>query len=117
MSPADAVAPRTVQQRYSAAAHRMQSATAFDVTKRLGIGLMGGHLSPEMVNRAIKDVRVGVNSVMSDAGGLAGLLVKKGVITNEEYLEAVAVSMEREADMVCAQVCERYNLPPGTSFA
>lgn len=110
--------PMTLGNRYYAAAHRMQSATAFDLTKRLGLDtLMGQHLRPELVNKVIKDVRVGLNSAMSDQGALAELLIKKGVFTDEEYREAVTIWMEREADARCADVCARYNLPPGTTFA
>lgn len=44
-----------------------------------------------------KHLRVGVNSALVDGAALAGLLVAKGVITEEEYLEAIASGMEREA--------------------
>lgn len=43
-----------------------------------------------------KHLRVGVNAAMSDHGSLAALLVKKGVITELEYLEAIAEGAERE---------------------
>ena len=45
-----------------------------------------------------KHLRAGVNSAMSDQGGLVTLLIKKGVFTEDEYLEAITASMKREAD-------------------
>jgi hypothetical protein len=45
-----------------------------------------------------KHLRVGINAAMSDMGGLVGLLIKKGIISEEEYLEAITASMKREAD-------------------
>lgn len=105
-----------MKQRYAAAAHRMQSAVAFDLTKRLGLDRLE-ILEPEAVNKALKDVRVGLNSAMSTGGAVAGLLISKGVCTEDEYTEAVTLAMEREADERVAEVCQRYGLPPGTDFA
>lgn len=107
-----------LKRRYKAAAHRMQSAAAFDLTRRLNIGLRSrmGDLRVEDVNRAMKDLRVGVNTALSDAGGLARLLIEKGVFTESEYITAVCLAMEREADQRCAEVIQRYDLPPGTDF-
>lgn len=104
-----------LQERYRAAAHRMQSATAFDLTKRLGLDRLE-ILEPEAVNKALKDVRVGLNSAMASAGGLAELLIEKGVFTAEEYNERMTIWMEKEADARVKEVCERYNLPPGVNF-
>jgi hypothetical protein len=44
-----------------------------------------------------KHLRVGVNSALVDSAALAELLIAKGLITEAEYLEAIAVGMEREA--------------------
>lgn len=98
--------------RYEAAAHRMQSATALDVTRELGP-------TPNVddVSRAIKDVRVGMNSAHSSIAALATLLIEKGIMDDLEYRETVTVAMEREADERCEEVCKKYNLPPGTQFA
>lgn len=43
-----------------------------------------------------KHLRVGINSAMSDQGALARLLIAKGVITEDEYTEAIAEGMRRE---------------------
>jgi len=44
-----------------------------------------------------KHLRVGVNSALVDSAALAELLISKGIITEAEYLEALASAMEREA--------------------
>jgi hypothetical protein len=43
-----------------------------------------------------KHLRVGVNSAMVDNSALAKLMISKGIITEEEYLKAVADEMELE---------------------
>lgn len=54
-----------------------------------------------------KHLRVGVNSAMSDIGGLSGLLISKGVFTLEEYTKAIADSMEREAAEYAQSLTQR----------
>lgn len=49
-----------------------------------------------------KHLRVGINSAMSDQMGLAQLLIRKGVITPEEYYEAMVEGMRNELDMYLA---------------
>lgn len=66
--------------RYNNAQHAMQSGVAF----------------LDKLEGTEKHLRVGINSALVDHGSLVGLLVEKGVITNEEYLEAVATGMEEE---------------------
>lgn len=70
-------------ERYEAAAHAMQSGVAMEMNYR------SQPTEP-------KHLRVGINAAMSDMGGLVTLLIEKGVITSEEYIRAVADSMERE---------------------
>ena len=76
----------TPQERYIAAAHAVQSGVKFD---------METDAHSQGATRP-KDLRVGVNNAMTDHGSLAKLLVDKGVITEAEYLEAIAAGMERE---------------------
>jgi hypothetical protein len=45
-----------------------------------------------------KHLRVGVNVAMRDLASLTHLLVRKGVITELEYLTAIADGMEFERD-------------------
>ncbi len=73
--------------RYAAAMHAVQSGVA--VMMNFDGGTERGETSP-------KHLRTGVNSALVDSGALAGLLMRKGVITEEEYLEALAEAAERE---------------------
>ena len=43
-----------------------------------------------------KHLRVGVNSAMVDSSSLAQLLMRKGLITEEEYLRAIRDGMKDE---------------------
>lgn len=69
--------------RYAAAAHAMQSG----VKSEMELGSR---------DTEPKHLRVGVNSALVDSAALAALLIAKGVITEDEYLEAIAAGMERE---------------------
>jgi hypothetical protein len=75
----------TDEERYYAAAHAMQSGVAFKM-----------EMDPS--ETVPKHLRVGVNSAMSNMGGLVTLLISKGVITHDEYIAAIADAMERERD-------------------
>lgn len=70
-------------ERYLVAAHAMQSGVAMEMNHR------SQPTEP-------KHLRVGINSALSDMAGLVQLLIKKGIITEAEYLESVAASMEQE---------------------
>jgi len=70
-------------ERYMAAMHRVQTAIAF---------------RPDKKNQEPKHLRTGIDMSKADMGGLATLLIEKGVFTTEEYLTAIADSAEREAD-------------------
>ena len=84
-NPIEAVARRIneAKARYKAAMHAMQTGVAFDEAHG------DDSLSP-------KHLRVGVNSCLVDSGALAGLLITKRVITEVEYVEALADAAEAE---------------------
>lgn len=44
----------------------------------------------------LKDLRVGVNTAQCDNAGLVHLLVSKGIITEQEYANAIADEMTEE---------------------
>ena len=71
------------RQRYERAQHAMQSGVAQEMNIR-----------PHPTQP--KFLRVGVNTAMSDHAALARLLVEKGVITEDDYMAALADEMERE---------------------
>lgn len=72
-----------LRQRYLAAGHAVQSGVAMK-------------MSHDPSDTTPKHLRVGVDMAMSDQSGLAELLIKKGVITEEEYFEAMCDGAERE---------------------
>lgn len=73
--------------RYKRAAHAMQSGVALQITR-----------TPEAAAIGDKHLRVGVNSAMVDSGALVRLLISKGLITEDEYLEKLADQMEEEVE-------------------
>lgn len=88
------------KQRWHDAAHAMQSGVAAEM-----------NFNPAATSP--KHLRVGVNAAMSDHGALVLLLVAKGVITEEEYLKAIADGMEAEAKKYGTLLSERFGRPVG----
>ena len=82
-------------ERYERAAHRVQTAVAF---------------FPERPRDQYKDLRTGLDLSKSDMGGLATLLIAKGVFTLEEYLCAIADAAEREATSKEDELSVRYGI-------
>lgn len=72
-----------LRERYLVACHAMQSGVAFIMNK-------------ESAETDAKHLRVGINSALANANGLADLLIKKGLISEEEYYESMAEAMEKE---------------------
>lgn len=77
--------PEQATQRYKAAAHAMQTGVA-------------AKMNYDQAETAPKHLRVGINSAMVEHSALAALLIEKGVISEAEYLTALADGMERERD-------------------
>lgn len=71
------------RQRYRALCHAMQTGVAYVMEKE------PGETSP-------KHLRVGVNSAMVEHSALTLLLIEKGIITEDEYYDAMNAAMERE---------------------
>lgn len=72
---------------YERALHRVQTAIAV---------LMGS--DPDYAGAQPKHLRVGIDMSKSDHGALAGLLIKKGVFTLDEYVTALEEAAIREAE-------------------
>lgn len=72
-------------ERYQHATKRMQSGVAMDLAQ---------HMDERQT--AEKHLRVGVNVALVDHAALVSLLVKKGLITEEEYWGELANYMEAE---------------------
>ncbi|MFN7224440.1 MAG: hypothetical protein ACK4MS_10515 [Paracoccaceae bacterium] len=82
-------------ERYERAAHRVQTAVAFN---------------PDRPRDQYKDLRTGIDLSKSDMGGLATLLIAKGVFTLEEYLAAIADAAEREAQVKEDELSIRHGI-------
>lgn len=70
---------------YKALCHAMQTGVAFTMEK-------------EPAETAPKHLRTGVNSALVDSSALACLLMKKGIITEREYYEALRDGMAAEVE-------------------
>lgn len=68
-------------------------------------------LEPDGAATSPKHMRVGVDSSLVFGSALAGLLIKKGLITEDEYAEACANAMEREALQAEIRLRQRFNNP------
>lgn len=81
---------------YSQALHAVQTAVAYE--------MVHGNSGTDP-----KHLRVGVNSAFVNDAALARLLIRKGLITEEEYSEEVRHEMNRE-------VVRYQALHPGVTF-
>ena len=70
---------------YEVAMHGMQAGVAFEM-----------NYPDRVAATAPKHLRVGINAAMSNHGALVALLIKKGVITSEEYFEEMRLAMNDE---------------------
>lgn len=71
------------RERYAALCHAMQTGVAYKMEK-------------DVSDTTPKHLRVGINSALVQDSALALLLMKKGIITEDEYFDAVNEAMERE---------------------
>jgi hypothetical protein len=75
-----------LQERYAALCHAMQSGAAMK-------------MNYDPTDTQPKHLRVGVNSAMVEHAALVQVLFDKGIISNEEYHQALCHWMEREVEM------------------
>jgi len=76
---------RELAERYEKAMHSMQA----------GVALLMGYDPSET---SPKHLRVGINSAMLESNAMGELLIKKGLITEEEYMIAITKAAEKEAN-------------------
>jgi len=88
-----------LRQRYATAMHAVQAGVATKME-------LGGDQTTTP-----KHLRVGINSALVDCSAVAGLLIRKGLFTEEEYLEALADAAERERDSYEAELSVRLGKP------
>lgn len=79
--------------RYQELAHAMQSGVAYE---------------KDEFEREHKHLRVGINTAHVDHSALATLLIKKGIITQEEYMDALVEAMETEVKRYERHLSELY---------
>ena len=91
------MSPDDAYRRYAAAAHAMQSGVAAKM------GQDPGETTP-------KHLRVGVNSSMVENSALVKLLIGKGILTEEEWAEALADGMEAEVALYEKWLSERIGV-------
>lgn len=84
--------------RYMNAMHGCQSAIAFLIER-------GNSLATP------KHLRVGLSSTLVDTGAMAQLLIHKGVITETEYLTAIAEAAEAELAQLTREAREVARIP------
>lgn len=95
--------------RYDNAQHKIQTLAAYEYGQKL--------VADQLGHREFKYLRVGLNSFARDHASLAGLLISKGVITEEEYYAAMVDGMEQEAAMYERNLRKEYNVPDNVTFA
>lgn len=93
----------TQQERYAHAAHGMQSGVATDMETDPDARSQGASTA--------KHLRVGVNSALVNNQAIAELLIAKGIITLDEYTEAVTKAMEAEKARYERLLTERFGYP------
>lgn len=71
------------EERYLNALHAMQSGVAYK-------------MEFDPADTQPKHLRVGINSALVNSSALVNLLIKKGIITHEEYFKELADLMEEE---------------------
>ncbi len=89
---------RRLRERYQVALHGMQAGVQalLDWERRPPSSGGGGNPDAITIDCTPKQLRVGVNSAMVDTGAIGDLLVRKGIITEDELWEALAAAAERE---------------------
>jgi hypothetical protein len=81
--------------KYIALCHAMQTGVAFKMEK-------------DNKDTSPKHLRVGINIAMSDHSALVHILFEKGILTEEEYFDALIESVEREVQMYESVIKELY---------
>ncbi len=92
---------------YEAALHGVQSAIKYELDR------VGGKRD---ITDHIKHLRVGIDARAADAQGLANLLIRKGLITLEEYVEAMRLAANEELARYTQHCRETYGLPDSVEF-
>lgn len=85
--------PQEKAQKYNELAHAMQSGIEYGKNE---------------FEREHKHLRVGINTAHSDHAALVSILIKKGIITQDEYMDALNEFMEKEVQRYEKELSEQY---------
>jgi transcription termination factor NusB len=89
-----------LQRRYEVAAHAVQAGVAMEMNDA------PPHISQSAVSP--KMLRTGVNLAMVEHGALVRLMIKKGIITDLEYMEELVKGVEQEQHDYEARLSAKY---------
>lgn len=103
IDPIKAARMKAAGERYARCLHMVQTGIA--QTTVLNMKELGRDQGLEP-----KHLRVGIDARAADQKGLVELLIKKGVFDELEYHEAVADSMQAEAEMFARELSERMGV-------
>ncbi len=89
-----------LQRRYEIAAYAVQAGVAMELNDNPPT-ISQSAASPKML-------RTGVNLAMVEHGALVRLLIKKGIITDLEYMEELVAGVEAEQAAYEARLTQRF---------
>jgi hypothetical protein len=92
------------QQRYLELMHAMQTGVGYDIEAEP----LSPRYLPQEIHRAIKHLRVGINSALLQQAAISELLVAKGIITHDEYLDKLIEKVEQEVASYEQRLSERF---------
>lgn len=105
---------KKLAERYQAALHAVQSGVAIVIgLDNKDTGLNWDSPGQLQGSAGAKHLRTGLNAAMCDHGALVDLLIKKGLITDEEYVRAITIKLEEEVHIHEAEIEERLKGPDG----
>ena len=90
--------------------HGMQSSTA----QRMSIQdsqVASGVIYPTQPGHSPKMLRTGVNSALVETGTIVNLLIEKGILTTEEWFEALNKTMQQEVTTLEKELSVHFGLP------
>jgi len=108
--------PEHLQRRYDAALTRMHGAIAFDLRHQIGDRDVACDISPTAFGELLDYIETTGECVCAGHAALAEALIRRGVLSVDEYHASLVTTMERRADAAVAKTQEKYELP-GVEFA
>jgi hypothetical protein len=95
-------------ERYRALCHAVQTGIGWEIARE-NPACVDINADPNL--RYHKHLRTGIDVTKSDQGSLVALLIEKGVITDDEYLDAIVAGMEREKALYEQSLSEYMGTP------